>query len=273
MRGIDNLKPTGGGGSYTEGDGIDITNDAISVDTVFTEASTRTNINSGDTFSTILGKIKKWFTDLPSMFVSKSGDTMTGALTVNQGSETQAVFNRTYTGTSAVASTITIGNNIADGTTGSTYGRLRMWGKGVYRTDLQATTSTANRTIELPNRSGTIALFPTMTALFTDIGISLADSWEGLLDPTVNLNNYDYLGFCWSLDNNSYDSKKIQVIVKVSDFKNSTTSNPVVVVDNPWSNVNTNRVNVAWNSQDSLYIYRGSSVHSSHKLNVYGITF
>lgn len=59
--------PTGGGGSYTEGDGIDITNNAISVDTTFTEASTRANIDSGDTFSTILGKIKKFFTDLKTV--------------------------------------------------------------------------------------------------------------------------------------------------------------------------------------------------------------
>jgi hypothetical protein len=56
--------PQGGGGSYTEGDGINITNDEISVDTAFTEASTRANIASGDTLSTIWGKIKKFFSDL-----------------------------------------------------------------------------------------------------------------------------------------------------------------------------------------------------------------
>ena len=43
----------GGGGSYSEGDGINITNNEISVDTTFTEASTRANIASGDTLSTI----------------------------------------------------------------------------------------------------------------------------------------------------------------------------------------------------------------------------
>jgi len=89
-----------GGSTYTEGDGIDITNTTISVDTAFTEASTRTNIASGDTFATILGKIKKFFTDLKTVAftgsysdlsdkptipdistkVSKSGDTMTGNL-------------------------------------------------------------------------------------------------------------------------------------------------------------------------------------------------
>ena len=65
---------TGGGGTtYTEGDGIDISaQNVISVDTTFSEASTRTNIASGDTFATILGKIKKFFTDLKT--VAFSGD-------------------------------------------------------------------------------------------------------------------------------------------------------------------------------------------------------
>lgn len=48
----------------------------------FTEASTRANIESGETISTLFGKIKKWFSDLSSMFVSKSGDTMTGRLNI-----------------------------------------------------------------------------------------------------------------------------------------------------------------------------------------------
>lgn len=40
----------------------------------FTEASTRANIASGDSYVTILGKIKKWFTDIPNVFVAKTGD-------------------------------------------------------------------------------------------------------------------------------------------------------------------------------------------------------
>lgn len=93
----------GGGATYTEGDGIDISaQNEISVDTAFSEASTRTNIASGDTFATILGKIKKFFTDLKTVAfsgsyndlsdkptipdistkVSKSGDTMTGNLSL-----------------------------------------------------------------------------------------------------------------------------------------------------------------------------------------------
>lgn len=62
----------GGGGTYTAGDGIDITNDEISVDTTFTESSARANIDSGDTLSTIWGKIKKFFADLSTVAFSGS---------------------------------------------------------------------------------------------------------------------------------------------------------------------------------------------------------
>jgi len=40
--------------------------------TSFTEASTRTNIESGDTVTTIWGKIKKWFTDLKTVAITGS---------------------------------------------------------------------------------------------------------------------------------------------------------------------------------------------------------
>ena len=86
----------GGGGSYSAGDGINIdANDEISVNTTFTDASTRTNIASGDTFATILGKIKKYFTDLATVaFSGKSSDlnndagfiTSSGSITGSSGS-------------------------------------------------------------------------------------------------------------------------------------------------------------------------------------------
>lgn len=59
-------------------DGLKASDDSVNnktkvgVDTTFTEASTRANIASGDTFSTILGKIKKFFTDLKTVAFSGS---------------------------------------------------------------------------------------------------------------------------------------------------------------------------------------------------------
>ena len=71
----------GAGPTYTEGDGIDLSNNEISVDTTFTEASTRAstraNIASGESFSTILGKIKKFFTDLKTVAFSGSASDVT----------------------------------------------------------------------------------------------------------------------------------------------------------------------------------------------------
>lgn len=67
----------GAGPTYTEGDGIDLSNNEISVDTAFTEASTRANIASGESFSTILGKIKKFFKDLKTVAFSGSASDVT----------------------------------------------------------------------------------------------------------------------------------------------------------------------------------------------------
>lgn len=86
----------GGGGSSVSVQSLQVSGDKLATITVsgvnhdiyspnsktFTMAVSRANIESGETYSTIFGKIKKWFSDLPSMFVSKSGDTMTGPLTV-----------------------------------------------------------------------------------------------------------------------------------------------------------------------------------------------
>ena len=62
-------------------DGLTATDDSgnsktkVGVDTTFTESATRTNIASGESFATILGKIKKFFTDLKTVaFSGKSSD-------------------------------------------------------------------------------------------------------------------------------------------------------------------------------------------------------
>ena len=226
----------------------------VGVDTTFTEAETRANIDSGDTLKTILGKIKKWFTDIPSLFVSKTGDTMTGALTVKNSddsplyvqsgvsdraytcykasdgsvlgyigvksdgkaylytdsskqlaflsdipdisgkvnksgdtmtgrltltpSSTGTVIEsyRTHTDTSSKATDILLGNNIANGTAGSCYGRLTLYGKGTNYTVIDAPISTANRTIDFPDASGTVALTSDIPSVPTKVSQLTNDS-------------------------------------------------------------------------------------------------
>ena len=46
--------------------------------TAFTEASSRTNIASGDSITTLWGKIKKWFTDLKAVAFSGAYSDLTG---------------------------------------------------------------------------------------------------------------------------------------------------------------------------------------------------
>lgn len=145
-------------------DGLKVTDDSannktkVGINTTFTEAETRTNINSGDTFSTILGKIKKWFSDLPSMFVRKSGDTVNGTLAIQSLNDIAFLIDRSHSATVSQYVTAMLGNNKPDGTAGSTYGYAVLYGKGAYGTWLSAQNSTANRDISFPDASGTVAL-------------------------------------------------------------------------------------------------------------------
>lgn len=126
----------------------------IAVDNVekptFTEASTRANIASGETLTTILGKIKKWFTDIPSMFVSKSGDTMNGQLNIDRQNGTASTVG---------GSQIWLGNDISEGTAKNSRGILRLYGKNSFYAEIYDDIGlTAHRSITLPNKSGTLAL-------------------------------------------------------------------------------------------------------------------
>lgn len=96
----------------------------------FTEASTRANIASGETISTLFGKIKKFFTDLKTVAftgsytdlsdkptipdistkVSKSGDTMSGTLNLNAIDNVAADFRTNSNGYNTTISYQTAGN-------------------------------------------------------------------------------------------------------------------------------------------------------------------
>lgn len=109
LKGIEDALPT-----YTEGDGIDISaQKEISVDTTFTEASTRANIASGDLLSTILGKIKKYFTDLKAVaFSGAAADVTYGSGSVKDALDVKQV-SKIYDVSSSTFSTLTYFGNTA----------------------------------------------------------------------------------------------------------------------------------------------------------------
>lgn len=88
--------------------------------------------------------------------VSKSGDTMTGLLTIKRSAELQLALVRDHSDTTVKETRIGIGNQTPNGTTGACYGAITFWGDGAYGAELQARNMTANRTHQLPNRSGTL---------------------------------------------------------------------------------------------------------------------
>ncbi len=166
--------------------------------------------------------------------VSKSGDTMSGRLTVTSasGDSYAIVADRTNNSTTSADVRVNIGNSIVDGTTGSTYGVLRIYSKGSYRAELSAQDITNHRSIQLPNASGTLALSGTIP-LFNKVsgvtGTTKTDKMTNgeLVMVFVKVNNNDYFPIWWShicgcgaMLNASYDTDgghSVEVRVKHSN--------------------------------------------------------
>lgn len=166
--------------------------------------------------------------------VSKSGDTMSGRLTVTSasGDSYAIVADRTNNSTTSTDVRVNIGNSITDGTTGSTYGVLRIYSKGSYRAELSAQDITNHRSIQLPNASGTLALSGTIP-LFNKVsgvtGTTKTDKMTNgeLVMVFVKVNNNDYFPVWWShicgcgaMLNASYDTDgghSVEVRVKHSN--------------------------------------------------------
>ena len=97
---------------------------------------------------------------LTSDVVSKSGDTMTGRLTITDQNSTVPISAQSVnTTTESVPSELVLGNSTANGTVGCTHGTITLWGKSNRRVTISGENiSSTNKTIQLPNASGTLAL-------------------------------------------------------------------------------------------------------------------
>jgi len=185
----------------------------VSDNPTFSEASTRANIDSGDSFATILGKIKKFFTDLKTVAFTGAYSDLTGQPTIPTDTnvkQNNSIGNAPYrvllsssyqdddytgetkksaklsmnpstgllkhtgdfdndgnitsdrtNGTTSVSGTSYIigGNSTPSGTTGNSRGILRLYGTNdKYFEITESGTLTANRTLNAPNKDGTIAV-------------------------------------------------------------------------------------------------------------------
>ena len=190
---------TGGGSSYTAGDGINISaQNAISVNTTFSEASTRTNIASGDTFATILGKIKKFFTDLKTVAFTGAYSDLSGLPTLNQGTITMDEYHTgaaaRYSGNYYSPDSMVNGFSINDG-------KLTIQQNGLDvasfyandNVDVTANIIVPTKTSQLTNDSGFITTDNTRVAKAGDTmtgNLQIGSSAQNTL-PTVGLKVHD----------------------------------------------------------------------------------
>lgn len=134
----------------------------VSDNPTFTEASTRANIASGESFATILGKIKKFFTDLKTVAFSGSYNDLSDKPTIPTDYVSKA-NGGTFGGAVGISvpdgyGLLVLGNDKAQGAEGKSRGYMRIWSTTAYRADVYPSALTANRNFALPDKSGTLAL-------------------------------------------------------------------------------------------------------------------
>ena len=158
----------------------------VSDNPTFTEASTRANIASGESFATILGKIKKFFTDLKTVAFTGAYSDLSGTENVavknanNRFSQSQIIDAKNGTVSTDGYSYISVGNGTPSGTSGNSFGIVEIYGKGSKYVDLKASNVTANRNIELPDKGGTVALTSDIPDISTKVTKS-GDTMTGQL--------------------------------------------------------------------------------------------
>ena len=103
--------------------------------------------------------------------VDKSGDTMSGNLTVDR---------RNGTTLATAWSAVVLGNNKPSGTDKNSFGVVRLYGENQAFTDIYAPDTTSqNRDITFPNKNGTVALtsdIPTQNKIASYVSLSSTSS-------------------------------------------------------------------------------------------------
>lgn len=144
----------------------------VSDNPTFTEASARANIVSGESFSTILGKIKKFFSDLKTVAFSGSYNDLSNKPTIPTDFVSKANGGRFWNditidranGTASAEgySTLYIGNATPIGQAGNSIGQVALC-RGQHIGVLLSGPLTDNRWAFLPDKTGTIALTSDIT--------------------------------------------------------------------------------------------------------------
>jgi formylmethanofuran dehydrogenase subunit D len=159
----------------------ELTNDSnfVADKPTFTEASSRANIASGETFATILGKIKKFFTDLKTVAFTGSYNDLSNkptiptvnnaTLTIQKNGTTVKTF--TANASSNVTANITVPTKVSELTNDSgyvttdtnTHRPIQVNGTEILGNNTTALNLKAGSNVTLSNSSGTVTIAATDT--------------------------------------------------------------------------------------------------------------
>ena len=139
-------------GTFTANASSNVTIDVPSAGSPSASSVSYDNTVSGLTATDVQDAVDEVVADIPDM------TNVAYKIVNNRFSANQTVDLVNGTTATDGTSVLGLGNSTPSGTEGNSYGILRFWGKGNKSTDLVAPDSTATRTINLPDASGTVAL-------------------------------------------------------------------------------------------------------------------
>ena len=163
-----------------------------------------------------------------------------------------------HTSTSTALDLLIVGNDIPNGTEGSVGGVLRLFGKGAYYGQIydRQGVLTGNRSYELPDNSGVLALTNVDQLLNQDNLSATATTYA------CDWAKYSMLNITLG----TYNNVCSQISIPTSEFANSSSSRRVIIYHLP--NL-TSSYEIYKDDNTHVYI-KGTSVDSTHRVKIYG---
>lgn len=109
-----------------------------------------------------------------------------------------------------------------------------------------------------------------MYVLCANLFISKDSTWTGGVELKDNISKYKYIGLSFGISDNPCAESCITTIVPVSMFIQSSINYAASVVYDVFNPSNNRSVYVAYESDKTIKVYRGSEVYMYLRLNIYG---
>lgn len=106
--------------------------------------------------------------------------------------------------------------------------------------------------------------------IFNNCYISEANVWSGSYIHGVDITQYKYLGFSFSVADMNFIQDGITSIIPVSGFMKTSINYALPILKDNYSPSDERSVYVCYDNKTSVRVYRGDSVFAYYRLSMYG---